>query len=189
MTPIVVAACFHKEAWADQVATADALFGGERLLLAFLERAAAMRAGGRLLIVSPFLDARILQCSPVFCAECAAGIDLSLVTTPRAARSADVKAIAGLPWRSCEVRALSRLHAKLFAAVPTRGNTAFLLGSHNLTVGATQNAEAGVLLTGQSAAARLLAAQLLDHVAALRGQAHPIHDSLSWPSPMRELAT
>lgn len=186
MNRIAVESCFQKDDRILNVTAAEALFGGARLLLTFLERAAAMTSGGRLVLVSPFLDAGILGCGAVFRPECATHIDLSLVTTQDAARSPDARAIAVLPWRSCEIRALNRLHAKIFAAVPERGDAIILLGSHNLTVDATRNVEAGVLVSGHTADAQCLITQLLDHVAVLRAQARPIHDSLSWPSPMGE---
>ncbi len=162
------------------VGDAEVLFGGTHLLREFLDTAASVPGGRRVLLVAPFLDVTTLRDTSFFGFEATGRTDLVLITAPAAARGSAVRAIAGMPWRSLEVRSLRGLHSKLYVALPEQGAPAALLGSHNLTAaGATSNCEIGVLVQGRTADGRAVIAGLVEHVLNLRSRSRPILDSLS----------
>ena len=179
MTIPSVSTWFSSDRRATDLGGSDFILGSTHLLCEFLERAASMPTGRRLLIVAPFLDEALVEDNKLFTAECVVDSDLLLITTPSEARGGAVRAMTALPWRSCEVRALRGLHSKLYVVLPPGGTSLALLGSHNLTLAAANsNMELGILITGASTAANQLIADLYDHILDLRRRAKVAYDSL-----------
>ena len=159
---------------------ASIVFGGTHLLREFFSRVAAQNEYGRLVVVTPFLDAALLPHLSAFDVEKARITDLLLITTHREVRSSTARAIAAFLWHSCEIYALRGLHAKVFAAIPIRGTAVLLMGSHNLTkAGAFNNIEIGVLVTGTTVETCSSIHSLVDHVIELKAASRMMYDSLS----------
>lgn len=167
-----------------EMSGASIVFGGTHLMAEFLATSASCpQPGGRLMIVSPFLDANLVGRLAPFTEDSARSLDLLLITTPTAASRLAARAMSSLPWRSCEVRALRGLHAKLYMLLPDKGASVGLMGSHNLTAaGIFANNEAGVLVQGHTPTSLDVLPGIVDHILALRERSTVIYDSKSWPS-------
>ena len=183
MSRTVLAATWFDES-RDPSTLVDAayVFGGTHLLRSFFGHASAKPANGRLLLVTPFIDANLLAHLSPFQDEHARKTDLVLLTTPGEARSSALARIAQLPWRRCEIRSLRGLHAKLYVSLQDGRTPKALIGSHNLTAaGAFSNIEVGVLLSGVNHESQQIIGSLIDHVLELRAASTAVYDSLSWP--------
>src|SRR5205823_14434629 len=109
-------------------------FGGTRLLEVFMD-AAVRERGGRLWLISPYVD-EALFASP-FCLL--SGLDhvafsvTAITSTDQAARSIAAR-IGGWQWGSFRALWHPRLHGKMYLLRATSRSHIALIGSHNLTV-------------------------------------------------------
>jgi hypothetical protein len=162
--------------------TASFVIGGTHLLHEFFGRAGEMRSGGQLIVVAPFIESNVIAEIDFLRGDRVRQFDLMLITTPRTARSMAANGLASLGWRSCEIRALRDLHAKLYAVVPVNDIPVAVIGSHNLTApGVGRNAEMGLLISGSTFQGRLAFDALVENVSQLRAKSTLIHDSFNWP--------
>lgn len=174
---------FNASTRVEQLADASFIFGGTHLLREFLSRASACRTGGRVLIVSPFVETALLGRSALFEREAASQFDLLLITTPAAARSRAARELRSCGWRTCKMYALRGLHAKLYVFLPERGHVHALIGSHNLTSAAAfTNSEAGVLISGASRDTDGVVRGIIEHIASLKGRASCVPPSSAHPA-------
>jgi len=166
-----------------QLVDAAFVFGGTHLLSEFFGRTTNWTKPKSLMVVSPFLDARLLERLPAFSEEHTAQTDFLLITTPAQARTSAAKRFSALKWHSCEIRGLTGIHAKLYVFESGLRDRIALIGSHNLTgPGAFGNEEAGVLIAEQGADSAGVIASIIAHVMKLRTRASLVYDSLAWPA-------
>lgn len=164
------------------IVNADYLFGGTQLLESFFAFTSELRGGvSRLLIAAPFIDESFVAHLGPYRTSDARAMDLVLLTTPDTAKSSAVSLITSLPWRSCEIRSLRSLHAKIYILQQEGRPSRALIGSHNLTAAATyRNIEAGVLVTGNHSESIEIVASVTDSFLALRNASTVVYDSFTW---------
>jgi len=122
------------------------VLGGRGLLRDFMGLVARSRRGGKLHVATPFVTRAAFSVTGTWDVLRHDHTELKAVTQSRHAAMTIQERLAVYDWSAFEIRVCNRLHAKVYAYVATSGESACLVGSHNLSVAAAaRNEEAGVL--------------------------------------------